>query len=169
MDDYRLLALDTASNNSGYALYTAGKLKESGVISCEGDTEERIDKMCNGLMSLLNRIHPGTIVIELTVVDRGTATQRMLSEIVGAVRGWAASNVYDDGIKTEFIEYRPNTWRKLVCLEGETFPKKRNDCKVWAVKKVKEMYDMDVTDDRADAILIGQARINEAEILFNED
>ena len=168
MKKYRMVSLDTASQNTGWAYYEAGKLKDSGVISSSGDMEIRLNDMCYKIINLLNKLKPGTIVIELTVVDRGTGTQRVLSEIVGAVRGWAACHKYDDGINVEFIQYRPSTWRRLVCDEGEKAPTKRNDCKKWSVAKIKKVYNINVTDDRADAILIGQARINEVKEYLQE-
>ncbi len=163
-----MVSLDTASFNSGWAYFEAGIRKSSGVIKADGETETRLDIMCRKLIELLDKLKPGTVVIELTVVDRGTATQRLLSEIVGAVRGWAAANTYENEIPVEFVTYRPSVWRKLVCETNEKAPTKRDECKKWSIKKCQQLFGLSVDDNESDAILIGQARINEMSKLAAE-
>ena len=164
----KMLCLDTASLISGWAYYENGKLTDYGAIDNsahkkEWEEEERLRRMCHSLCDLIEQKKPDIICIEMTVVDRGCATQRLLSEIVGSVRGFCYSlkNV-------EFWEYRPSSWRRLCRKKGEELPKdkdgktikKRDDFKKWSVEKVKRDFDIDVTDDISDAILIGQAHIN---------
>ena len=164
---YRLMSIDSSSSKTGYAVYDAGVLTESGVLnmSAKKDKEARLEDMCLALIDTLKKYHPDTVVIEMTVVTRSAATQRLLSEIVGVVRGWAVSN------HAEFVEYRPTVWRKLICGPEKKIPKGRADCKKWSIDAVRSMYNAEKGDDECDAILIGQARINEmvaAEISGNE-
>ncbi len=129
MNKYRMLSLDTSSTVTGYAYYEAGVLVESGVINKNTkeykkmDSESRLNDMCKDIYALLKRIKPQTIVCEMTVVERGASTQRMLSEIVGSVRGWA---IYHN---CEFALYRPTQWRKIVCDQDERLPEKETTVK----------------------------------------
>ena len=61
----------------------------------------------------------------------------------------------------DYVEYIPSQWRALVKDGGESVPRKSKDCKVWDIAKVKSMGYDPIDDNEADAILIGQARINE--------
>ena len=160
MKKYKMLSLDTSSSCTGYALYEAGILSESGSINAEGiDRESKLDSMCREIYRLLDAMDPGTVVIEMTVVERNAMTQRVLSEIVGAVRGWAIRH------EAEFVEYRPNIWRKLITGD-DPIPKGRTACKEWSKDTVHKMYGNSFGDDECDAILIGQARINEIKNLL---
>lgn len=156
MSKYRMVSLDTSSTKTGWAYFESGKLKESGVIDChkEKDSEIRLEDMCFAICDLLTAKKAKTVVIEMTVVVRNAAAQRMLSEIVGVVRGWSLCNF------AEFVRLRPTEWRKLICKDGKV-PTKRDEAKAWSIQMVKEDFKKIVSDDEADAILIGQARINQ--------
>lgn len=153
---YKMVSLDTSSTETGYAYFENGILIESGVINLkkEKDIEIRLEDMCLNIINVLSEYKPETVVIEMTVVERGASTQRLLSEIVGVVRGWALCNY------AEFVIFRPSVWRKYVCAEDEKVPKKRADCKLWSMHKVKQLFSIEVDDNESDAILVGQARIN---------
>lgn len=153
---YKMLSLDTSSTNSGYAYWENGILKEYGVLNSEkyDDKLLKINDMGNQLIEKLNKYKPQTVVIEMTVVERNAHTQRILSEIVGIVRGWAIIN------KAEFVQMRPTEWRKYAKEKDEKLPTKKPDLKAWSVNRVKNIYSLKVTDDCSDAILIGLARIN---------
>ena len=92
----------------------------------------------------------------MTVVERNAQVQRLLSEIVGVVRCYAI--MHKD---VDFVRKRPTEWRKLT--KDEYYPEKgkKVDFKKWSVEKVKRDYGIECDDNEADAILIGQARINE--------
>lgn len=151
-----MVSLDTSSTETGYAYFENGILIKSGTINLKKEkvVEIRLEDMCLSIIEILSKYKPETVVIEMTVVERGASTQRLLSEIVGVVRGWSLCNY------AEFVSMRPTNWRKLVCDEDEIAPKKRNDCKPWSINKVAQIYSIRVNDNESDAILIGLARIN---------
>lgn len=153
----KMVSIDSSSSISGYAYFENGILKNSGRIDLhkEKDSEIRIENMCLNLIDILNQYKPDIVVVEMTVVTRGAATQRMLSEIVGVIRGWALCNY------AEFVRLRPSEWRKLVKNDDEFVPKKREELKIWSANKVNEIYNKEVEDDESDAILLGLARINQ--------
>ena len=146
--------MDTSSSCSGWSIFIDGEYSNSGVINCKKikNTQERLGIMCSALLSFLDQENPDAVVIEMTVVSRNASAQRMLTMILGAVYGWClVHNVY-------FEMLRPTEWRALISKEKKG--RKRDELKAWSVRKVKELFGIDVTDDESDAILIGLAYIN---------
>lgn len=152
----KMISLDTSSTVTGYAIFVNGKLKESGTIDMkkEKDSVIRMEDMCLAIINLLNKQRPDIVVAELNVIERNAKTQRMLSEIIGVLRGWSLCNY------AEFVTLEPTVWRKLVKFGDESLPRKREELKKWSVARVEVLFDMQVSDDESDAILVGQARIN---------
>lgn len=154
---YKMISMDTASTITGFAVFEAAELSRSGTIDKNDidDGEMRLEEMCKSICSFLNIEKPGTVVCELTVVPRNAHTQRMLSEILGVVRGWCLTK------SVEFVTYRPGVWRSLT-KDDTKVPSGRNEKKKWAIQRVKTLYNRGVIDDNeAEAILLGLARIRE--------
>ena len=153
----RMLSLDTATVRTGWALWINGVLTDHGVIDVSGikDRSESLDEMVRQLIRLLKSTDPDIIVVEMTVVPTNTGTQRLLSEIVGVVRGWCFSQ---DPIR-DFYRLRPSEWRKLVRDPDEKVPKsKKEGLKQWDIAKAKGIFGFDPIDDNeADTVLIGEA------------
>ena len=152
--DLKLLSLDTSTSSSGWALFVNGKYRDSGVIDLRKvkNTSDRLKTMIIKLRALIDHYSPAVVVIETPVVVRNPLTQRMLSMIFGIVYGKCAED------EIEFYELRPTEWRKLI--DSGKKPKKREELKEWSKQKVKDLFNINVTDDESDAILIGQAYIN---------
>lgn len=158
MKKIKMLSLDTASRDSGWAYWENAVLKEHGVVHVDKkikDINIKLDTMCKGLIDLLNSKQPDIVVIEMTVVPNNTNTQRLLSEIVGVVRGWCMSQKKE----VDFIRLRPSEWRKLVRSDTEKIPKSKDaGLKPWDIAKAKELYHFDPIDDNeADGVLLGHA------------
>ena len=151
-----MVSFDISTTSTGYAIYNNGILAFSGVIKVdEKSMYARQMVMIDDLQKLLNQYQPLIVVAEEATPTRNAKVMRSLAMVCGSVMGWCAEN------QAEFVLYKPAEWRKLVCDEGETAPFRRADAKAWAVKKVLEIYGLEVCDDEAEAILIGQARINQ--------
>lgn len=157
MKKIRMISMDTSSTCTGYGYFENAIMQTVGALFSESkDNEERMDGMCKNIIGLLNEKRPHIVVAELTVVENNAHTQRLLSEILGVVRGWCIMH------DAEFVTYRPNEWRALVADEGETIPVKRDDCKTWALAKARDMLGFDIQNDNvAEGFLIGIARIND--------
>lgn len=111
--------------------------------------------MCTSLLSFLNKEKPNIVAIEITVVTRNAEAQRMLTMILGVIYGWCITH------DCEYVGLRPTEWRRLVKrTSSEKIGRKREELKQWSICRVKELYGVNVNDDQADAILIGQALIN---------
>lgn len=160
--DIIMASFDTSTKHSGWAIHKNAIYNKSGTIDHEDikDGNERLNQMLVSIFDLLNKEHPYIVVIEETKAPRNAKTQRDLTEILGAVRGWCMCN------DAEFVAIAPSTWRKLVYGVD---PKNRDMAKQWAIKKVKEDYGHECSDDEAEAILIGQARVLQFKSFMNDD
>lgn len=156
----KVLSLDTSSKISGYAVFYDGKLIRYSSIDMSHirNSDERMQSMVSELTTLIEREAPDNVVIEETAVSRNPQTQRMLSMILGAV--FCICVYYN----FHYYSLRPTQWRKAVRGNNEKLPRKRDDLKLWSTNKVKELFGIeDIDDNIADAILLGQAFINNFE------
>lgn len=153
----KILALDTSTKISGYAVFNDKRLTCYSSIDKSDikDADTRMQLMATELIDLIEMEWPDRIVVEETVVTRNAQTQRMLTMILGVIYGVC--------IKHGILYYssRPAEWRKAVREVDEKLPHKRKELKKWSINKVSELYGIqEVSDDISDAILIGQAFIN---------
>lgn len=147
--------MDTSSSCSGYAIFINGVYLDSGVFNYkkQKNSNQRLQKMCTTLLSFLNKEKPDIVSIETTVVTRNAEAQRTLTMILGVIYGWCITH------NCEYVGLRPAEWRS--CISKEKKGRKREELKLWSIHKVKELFDIECEDDQSDAILIGQALINQ--------
>lgn len=159
----KMISIDSSTTKTGYAVFINGLLDSYKLIDTESikDAEDRFNAMCKSICQILEEQKPHIICIEKTNVERNTNSLRVLSKMLGAIQCW--SILHD----TEYVELSPSKWRAYAA-EGEKYPQKREELKAWSINKVKTKYGVDVDDNVADAILIGQARINQFKKWFGE-
>lgn len=156
MDGTRTVSIDSSSRKTGMALFIDGKLEEYQLIDLSTSKEPadaRINVMGRNMLLLLSHWNPEIIYIEepqghgcnLKLVN-------MLCQIIGIVRGWCIDH------KAYFEIVPPSVWRKYLGMSQGN--KKREELKSESIRIVKEKYGIDVNDDTADAINIGNAMIN---------
>lgn len=158
-----MIALDTSSTTTGYAIYENAVLKRHDVIDLSRAKCEpyiRVKNMKIRLITLLKQEKPDIIVVETNWKKQNIKVVQTLSEIMGVVEGYALTNNVD------YVRLAPSKWRSLI---QTSYPKNRKELKIWAVDTTKNIYpNIKIkTDDEADAILIGQALINEYDRLQN--
>ena len=148
--------MDSSTAKTGISVYIDGRYIGASLIDTSKikDTSEKFKQMCVGIITKLNEEHPNIVVIERMHTLRNADTFRKLCKIMGIVQGWC---IFND---CEYIEMSPTEWRKEVASKDEKVPKKRDELKQWSVNKIKEKYNIEVKDDVADAICIGEAYIN---------
>ena len=93
----KVLAFDTSTKKTGWALFINGKYAESGLIdlSKNKNVEERIKKMCLTITTLIFDKSPDHVVIEELPSTRNADTVRKLSRIIGAVYYYCISKDID--------------------------------------------------------------------------
>lgn len=144
----KVLALDTSSKVTGWALFINGKYKKSGVIDLHDnrDSEDRTRQMCKSVSELIKSSSPTQVVIEELPSTRNARTTRLLSRIIGAVYYHCVIN----GLPYEEIQV--STWRSIVGIDNKTREKAKEESIIRATK-----YKKNLNDDEADAINIGDA------------
>ena len=166
-----LLSLDTSSTKTGWAVFKNGIYKESGVLDwsrIKDNTEDRLQIMYIDIIQHIQKYEPDILVIEKDIVGSGKrqnmSTINTLVKLIGGV--WAyciqlnmdtSMNLPTGEFNIFYVEYTPSEWRSLVGITA----RKREDCKAASIKRIKDIYNIDVDDNEADAINIGEAYINE--------
>ena len=105
--------------------------------------------MITRIYTLIRVEKPNYIVFEDVRIQNNAHTTVALSEILGAIIG----KCIDLGI--QFESWAPASWRSKHGIQKAGA--KRDELKRLSVDRVKELYNSDVSDDEADAILIGAA------------
>lgn len=151
----RLITIDSSTNKSGIAIFDNGIYQSNLLLDFGKDKkmDSRFEKMSLELIKTLNINNPDIIYIEETVVLRNAQTQRFLTRLQGVVYGWCIQN------ECEFNTIRPTEFRKeLNFKQGKNI--KREQLKEQAIEYVKNKFNLEVNDDIADAICIGEAVLN---------
>lgn len=153
-----LIGLDTSTSSTGFSIFENGELLSYFTIENQNKKltgEQKFDEMIRRVFEKLNKHSPDIVVCELTSMTRNAVTQRTLTLLLGAIKGWCISN----NVHCHF--FRASEWRKLVKEKDEKLPRKRVELKQWSIDKIRLLFDIEVkNDDISDAILIGQAYIN---------
>lgn len=155
MSSARMVSLDTSTNKSGCALFVRGQLEEYNLIDLSKmglQLDDRINEMGRQLIGMLNHWKPSMVFIEEPKGHQNIELVRKLSEVLGIIRGWCIQN------GAYYGEIKPSEWRKYCGLDQGG--KKRVELKAASVEYVKTKYGIEVNDDTADAICIGDAVVN---------
>lgn len=153
---FRILAFDQATNTSGWSVFDDEKLISYGNWTAEGNhTTEKIGQTKYWVASMIEKWKPDFIVLEdiqLQKFDKknggesaAVETYKKLAQLQGVLKNY----IFEIGIPYEIAF--PATWRAYSQVKGQN----RTDKKRSAQLIVKKKYDIDVTQDEADAILIG--------------
>ena len=144
----KVIALDQATHNTGYAIYDNRELVESGVFTIKnGEEIERIHKIRLWFDELLEKWGPDYVGFEelAGAADKNYVTSRTLARLQGVLMEEAFSH------NVRIILSNPGTWRSTCGVKGRV----RAEQKANMIAIVKKWYNKDVTDDEADAIGIG--------------
>ncbi len=145
----RVLALDQATRVSGFSIFDDDKLIKYGLYEVELENEiARDNTLKNWLINMIHNWKPDVVALEGIQYQKeiGVTTFETLARLQGILM----EACFELNIPYEICP--TNTWRKFSNVKGRT----RNDKKQSARQIVKELYDITVTNDCADAILIGK-------------
>lgn len=151
----RLVSIDSSTKKTGMAFFIGGRLEKYELIDLSNsglEINSRTDAMGLRIMTLLSHFNPDMVYIEEPKGHNNVELVRKLSTILGIVRGWCLQN------KVYFEEIKPTVWRKYAGLDQGG--KKRAELKAASVGYVRNKYNVEVNDDVADAICIGDAVLN---------
>lgn len=150
---FRVLAFDQASITSGWSVFDDEVLIKYGKWTSDGsNSTERIAQTKYWIASMIDKWKPDQVILEdiqLQKIDgQGEAvlTYKKLAHLQGVISNY----LYEKSI--DFLVVPAATWRAHSEIKGKT----RTDKKKNAQLKIKRFYDVSVTQDEADAILIGR-------------
>ena len=149
----RSIGLDQATHTTGYSIFDNGKLVYAGVFEAGANDEiERDIEIKNWLIQLIQNWKPDIIGIEgiqlqqLNNKNVGVTTYQTLARLQGILMATCVEQ------KTEYIIVPPATWRAHCGVKGRSRTDKKRSMQI----KIKDWFDVTVSDDIADAIGIGK-------------
>ena len=152
-DVQRSIGLDQATHITGYAIFDDGNLIYAGIFRAGAEDEiERDIEIKNWLIQLIKNWKPDIIGIEGIQLQQlnnktvGVTTYQTLARLQGILMATCLEQ------KVDYTIVPPATWRAHCEVKGRT----RADRKKSMQTKVKEWFDITVSDDVADAIGIGK-------------
>lgn len=144
---YRVIAFDQATEHFGLSIFDDGNLVFYRLFNFSGDLNARLVKIKKLLENVvLAAWEPDYIVMEDIQYQNGILTFKVLAMLLGLVQTCCAEKNID------FEVVSPNVWRKYAGTNG----KNRREEKMLSIAVVREKYGITVSDDVAEAILIGR-------------
>lgn len=159
---YRILAFDQASITSGWAVFDEEQLISYGKWTSEGThSTERIGQTKYWFASMISKWKPDLVVLEDIQLQKfkdeaggetsAVVTYKKLAHLQGVLKNY----LFEIGLPYKVIS--PSTWRTYSNIKGKT----RTDRKKNAQIKIQQLFDVKVTQDEADAVLLGRCAVQE--------
>ena len=153
----KLIAFDQSTTRSGYCIMEmgSGDIIESGVILPKKN-DETIDRITYTIKRCLNLVRTNEVAfvfIEGVQVQRNPRVYEVLAKLAGSLDVM----LYESGYLVNVV--KASEWRKRVGIKN----RKRAEVKREAIELVKELYNLDATEDECEAILMARAFAMEQE------
>lgn len=146
-EHYRVVAFDQATENFGVSVFDDGNLVYYKLFVFSGQVNARLCKIDQLVRQVvLDKWEPDYVVMEDIQYQNGILTYKILAMLLGVIQTACAAA----GMPFECVS--PNVWRKYAGTCG----KNRQEEKKLSIALVKEKYGINVSDDVAEAILIGR-------------
>lgn len=151
----RVLALDQATHITGWAIFDNQKLIKYGKFRTDySKEEERTNTIKHWLINMITTWNPDEVGIEdihfQQKTSQGAPVGLMTYKTLAHLQGVIIDTLFE--MKQSFTICSPSTWREHCKVKGKTSPDKKRSMQL----KVKEWFDISVTNDEADAIGIGK-------------
>lgn len=144
---YRTIAFDQATENFGLSVFDNETLVYYGLYKFSGTVDSRLVSITRFIRDVvLKEWSPDYVCFEDIQYEHNIMTFKILAQLIGIITVLCK----EQDIKYEIVS--PNCWRKYAGTCGKT----RREEKLLSVAKVREGYNINVTDDIAEAILIGR-------------
>ena len=147
----KLIAFDQSTTASGWCVMEmgSGDIIESGVILPKKN-DETIDRIIYTIKRCLHLVRTNDIAfvfIEGVQVQKNPRVYEVLAKLAGSLE----IMLYESGYLVNVV--KASEWRKRVGIKN----RKRAEVKKEAIELVKELYDLEVTEDECEAILFARA------------
>ena len=148
----RVLALDDSTTITGWAVFDDEELVGYGKIEMTQKTPlERISGVKQWMFSMLMKWRPDVVAIEDIQQQKNVQIFKVLAHLQGVLLNTLFEN------KTEFEIVHVASWRSYCEVRGRS----RAELKKNAQARIKDWYDVSVSQDEADAICLGRYAIKE--------
>jgi Holliday junction resolvasome RuvABC endonuclease subunit len=159
---YRTIGIDNATKKMGIAVFDGNELVYYTILNFTSSVlEERLVQIYQ-LMSevILPEWEPDFVVLEdIQMQNKQYAAFKALAMLLGIM----TVVLEDYGISYDVV--KSSVWRSAFSIGGKV----RANQKIAAIKKVKEMYNIVVTDDAAESILIGKYAVKKINAMNRKD
>lgn len=143
----RVVAFDQATEHFGLSVFDNNKLVYYSLYTFKGTLDSRLVAITRMVRDIvIKEWQPDYICFEDIQYEKNIRTFKILAELIGIITELCK----EAEIRYEIV--MPNVWRRYANTAG----KDRRTEKMLSVAKVKELYNIDVSDDVAEAILIGR-------------
>ena len=150
--------IDASTTATGVSLLRDGELIYYELIAIdskkEKDAYKRVQEMLTRICAILDRYDVDKVYMEKAICKGGNVDITIkLAYLSGGMYLYCTQN------NIEFNNPAPSTWRARTGIpNGRGIL--RADQKAYAIKAVKEEYDLDVGDDVAESILLARSAFN---------
>lgn len=147
MIQLRILSFDQSTKLTGWAFFNSKELEGYGIIdgSKIKNLDEKLLYQKNEIIKLYNNFSPDFVIIEDIQYQKNIFTYKELAELLGII-----SNYFYEH-KINYLIIPPSQWKSYCDIKG----RKRAEQKENTIQFVKNKFNIDVSDDIADAICIG--------------
>lgn len=145
----KLIAFDQSTTKTGYCVmgYETGEIIEYGLIKPKGETNDRIRQTIRRCMYLCTKHEVTFVYIEGIQVQRNPVVFEVLAKLQGTLEICLEEKGY-------FVNViKASEWRRRSGIKS----RKRKEIKEEIIKKVKDLYDIDATEDECEAIMFAMA------------
>lgn len=161
----RILSLDQATHTTGWCIFDDKSVIKYGIVETSGELDNRINQLKIWLANMIEVWKPDKVILEDIQLqekkqgrnwenDTGDNVMNVSTfKTLAQLQGVLVDYLFEKKIRYQFIHTA--TWRENCQISG----KYRADKKKSAQLKVKEWFDIDVSNDIADAICIGYSAV----------
>lgn len=145
----KIIAFDQSTKATGWAVLKkdTAEIIEYGVLTPKGETNDRIIQTVKQCLWLVEEFEVTFVFIEGVQYQRNAQVLEILAKLSGTLEIMLIEKGY-------FVNVvKASEWRSRVGVKG----RKRADVKKEAIQLVKELYNIEATEDECEAILFARA------------
>ena len=155
MSKIKIIAIDQASINTAYSVWVDSELIKYDMLVADKKIKShaRIRQMSVKIAEMIESEKPDFVIFEDCQLQAGNAAT---FQVLCQLQGMIMSKLYDMDLSFGIV--RPSVWKSFLGVAKG----KRDVQKANTIKKIEEMYSLDLVDndDIADAIGIGHYAIS---------
>lgn len=160
---YRIIGCDQATQKFGISVFDNGKLVYYDCFEFNGELDKRYADIMTFMNNVAKTWEPDMVIIEDIQLQQGAIGGYNAFKVLGGLLGIMKAVLAKNNIPHK--EVLNKVWQAKFMIAG----KDRSTQKKNVIKKVKELFGIDVSDDIADAILIGKWGVSESGNRINVD